>query len=172
TAALSSASTISDHGSVDAESADDGGGGSGNRPGKPAGLGRTITGLEMAVAENGSNFSQGQRQLIALARALVKRTQVILLDEATASVDAVTDGKIQRTIRTEFGGATLLCIAHRLRTIVDYDRVLVLDQGQVVEYDTPYSLLQKSDGLFRSMCLKSGEFDFLFAAAERKFHAG
>ncbi|KAJ2552092.1 Transporter of the ATP-binding cassette (ABC) [Coemansia sp. RSA 1878] len=163
--ALSSASTISEHGSVDAESTDD------VRAGKPAVLGRTISGLDMAVMENGSNFSQGQRQLLALARALVKRTQVILLDEATASVDAVTDGKIQRTIRAEFGTATLLCIAHRLRTVVDYDRVLVLDQGEVVEFDTPYNLLSKQDGLFRHMCLKSGEYDYLFSAAERKHHA-
>ncbi|KAJ2556247.1 Transporter of the ATP-binding cassette (ABC) [Coemansia sp. RSA 1933] len=133
-------------------------------------LGRTITGLDMAVMENGSNFSQGQRQLIALARALVKRTRVIILDEATASVDFDTDAKIQTTIRTEFTESTLLCIAHRLRTIVDYDKVLVLDHGEVVEYDTPFNLLSKKDGLFRHMCLKSGEYDYLFAAAERKHH--
>ncbi|KAI8324897.1 hypothetical protein GQ54DRAFT_255639 [Martensiomyces pterosporus] len=131
-------------------------------------LSRTITDLEMVVTENGSNFSQGQRQLIALARALVKRTRVIILDEATASVDFDTDAKIQTTIRNEFTDSTLLCIAHRLRTIVDYDKVLVLDHGEVVEYDTPYNLLLKEEGLFRHMCLKSGEFDYLFAAAERK----
>ncbi|KAJ2793881.1 hypothetical protein H4R20_006403 [Coemansia guatemalensis] len=128
----------------------------------------TIDGLDMAVSENGFNFSQGQRQLIALARALVKRTRVIILDEATASVDFDTDAKIQATIRNEFRESTLLCIAHRLRTIVDYDRVLVLDQGKVVEYDTPYQLLSKSKGLFQHMCLRSGEYDFLFAAAKRK----
>ncbi|KAJ2523404.1 hypothetical protein GGI11_001476 [Coemansia sp. RSA 2049] len=135
---------------------------------RAAGLGRTISGLEMAVMEGGSNFSQGQRQLIALARALVKRTRVIILDEATASVDFDTDAKIQTTIRTEFVESTLLCIAHRLRTVVDYDKVLVLDHGEVVEYDTPFNLLQKRDGLFRHMCLKSGEYDHLFAAADRK----
>ncbi|KAJ2602288.1 Transporter of the ATP-binding cassette (ABC) [Coemansia sp. RSA 1286] len=133
-------------------------------------LGRTISDLEMAVSENGSNFSQGQRQLIALARALVKRTRVIILDEATASVDFDTDARIQTTIRNEFTDSTLLCIAHRLRTIVDYDKVLVLDQGQIVEYDTPYNLLSKSEGLFKHMCLKSGEYDHLFSAAERKHH--
>ncbi|PIA19108.1 hypothetical protein COEREDRAFT_90472 [Coemansia reversa NRRL 1564] len=138
----------------------------------PVGLGRTISGLDMAVSENGSNFSQGQRQLIALARALVKHTRVIILDEATASVDFDTDAKIQATIRSEFTYSTLLCIAHRLRTIVDYDRVLVLDQGRVVEYDTPYQLLSKSEGLFRHMCLRSGEYDYLYAAAERKHHVG
>ncbi|KAJ2825665.1 hypothetical protein FBU31_003652, partial [Coemansia sp. 'formosensis'] len=136
-----------------------------------AALGRTISNLDMPVAESGSNFSQGQRQLIAMARALVKRTRVIILDEATASVDFDTDAKIQTTIRNEFTESTLLCIAHRLRTIVDYDKVLVLDQGEVVEYDSPYSLLRKSEGLFKHMCLKSGEYDYLFSAAERKHHA-
>ncbi|KAJ1901586.1 hypothetical protein LPJ66_000671 [Kickxella alabastrina] len=135
-------------------------------------LGRTITDLDMAVTENGSNFSQGQRQLIALARALVKRTRVIILDEATASVDFDTDACIQTTIRNEFADSTLLCIAHRLRTIVDYDKVLVLDQGEIVEYDTPYNLLSKGEGLFKHMCLKSGEYDHLFSAAERKHHSG
>ncbi|KAJ2784563.1 Transporter of the ATP-binding cassette (ABC) [Coemansia javaensis] len=130
--------------------------------------GRAISGLEMAVAEGGSNFSQGQRQLIALARALVKHTRVIILDEATASVDFDTDARIQATIRSGFAESTLLCIAHRLRTIVDYDRVLVLDQGEVVEFDTPHALLQSKDGLFRHMCLRSGEYDHLLAAAERK----
>ncbi|KAI7826322.1 P-loop containing nucleoside triphosphate hydrolase protein [Kickxella alabastrina] len=128
-------------------------------------LGHTITDLDMAVTENGSNFSQGQRQLIALARALVKHTRVIILDEATASVDFDTDTRIQTTIRNEFADSTLLCIAHRLRTIVDYDKMLVLDQGKIMEYDTPYNLLSKSEGLFKHMCLKSGEYDYLFSAA-------
>ncbi|KAJ1736287.1 Transporter of the ATP-binding cassette (ABC) [Coemansia biformis] len=124
----------------------------GTGDGRPMGAGRAIAGLDMVVAENGSNFSQGQRQLIALARALVKRTRVLILDEATASVDFDTDAKIQMTIRSEFTGSTLLCIAHRLRTIVDYDRVLVLDHGEIVEFDTPYNLLGRSAGLFRHMC--------------------
>ncbi|KAJ2163175.1 Transporter of the ATP-binding cassette (ABC) [Coemansia sp. RSA 552] len=162
----SSASTISDAASHDASSAK----AAGSKPAGTAVSGRAISGLGMAVMENGSNFSQGQRQLIALARALVKHTQVIILDEATASVDFDTDAKIQATIRTEFAESTLLCIAHRLRTIADYDRVLVLDQGTVAEYDTPYNLLNKSDGLFRQMCVRSGEYDHLFSAAERKHH--
>ncbi|KAJ1995836.1 Transporter of the ATP-binding cassette (ABC) [Coemansia spiralis] len=163
-AGSSRASIISDDGT--AEGAD-----SRNGSQRVVTLGRTITDLEMVVVENGSNFSQGQRQLIALARALVKRTRVIILDEATASVDFDTDAKIQATIRTEFTDSTLLCIAHRLRTIVDYDKVLVLDHGEVVEYDTPYNLLSKDDGLFKHMCLKSGEYDYLFASAERKHHS-
>ncbi|KAJ1754778.1 ATP-binding cassette transporter yor1, partial [Coemansia sp. RSA 1591] len=78
------------------------------------------------------------------------------------------DSRIQRTIRgPEFSDSTLLCIAHRLRTIIDYDRVLVLDKGQVAEFDTPWNLLQDSDGLFRSMCEKSGELEHLLAVAEK-----
>ncbi|KAJ1902852.1 Transporter of the ATP-binding cassette (ABC), partial [Coemansia sp. IMI 209127] len=160
-AGSSRTSIVSDDGT--AESA---GGRNSRADSRVVALGRTITGLDMAVMENGSNFSQGQRQLIALARALVKRTRVIILDEATASVDFDTDARIQTTIRTEFTESTLLCIAHRLRTIVDYDKVLVLDHGEVVEYDTPFNLLSKEDGLFRHMCLKSGEYDYLFTAAE------
>jgi len=77
----------------------------------------------------------GQRQILALARALVRRSKVIILDEATASVDHVTDEHIQQTLRSEFMESTLITIAHRLRTIMNYDKVLVLDEGRVVEYD-------------------------------------
>jgi ABC-type multidrug transport system fused ATPase/permease subunit len=76
----------------------------------------------------------GQRQILALARALVRRSKVIILDEATASVDHATDERIQQTLRSEFKESTLITIAHRLRTIMDYDKVLVLDEGKVVEY--------------------------------------
>ncbi|KAJ2690563.1 hypothetical protein IWW39_000657 [Coemansia spiralis] len=122
--------------------------------------------LEAEIKENGQNLSLGQRQLVALARALVRRSRLIIMDEATASVDFDTDDRIQRTIRgAEFADSTLFCIAHRLRTIIDYDRVLVLDNGQIVEFDSPSSLLQKESGIFKSMCEKSGEYDHLLAAA-------
>ncbi|OAD76740.1 hypothetical protein PHYBLDRAFT_185838 [Phycomyces blakesleeanus NRRL 1555(-)] len=124
--------------------------------------------LDAPVTENGSNWSQGQRQLIALARALVKRSSLIILDEATSSVDFDTDHKIQETIRTEFVNASLLCIAHRIRTVADYDRILVLDQGKVVEYDTPYALMTKPDGVFHQMCERSGEYTELLAIAQQK----
>ncbi|ORZ00014.1 P-loop containing nucleoside triphosphate hydrolase protein [Lobosporangium transversale] len=124
--------------------------------------------LDTSVKENGSNFSQGQRQLIALARALVRQPKIIIMDEATASVDFETDIKIQNTIREEMADATMVTIAHRIRTIADFDRVLVLDQGKVVEYDKPYTLMRKEGGIFKSMCERSTEFDALLAIAEEK----
>ncbi|KAJ2059706.1 hypothetical protein GGI17_004233 [Coemansia sp. S146] len=128
-----------------------------------------FTGLDAEIKGNGQNLSLGQRQLVALARALVRRSQLIIMDEATASVDFDTDDRIQRTIRgAEFANSTLFCIAHRLRTIIDYDRVLVLDKGNVAEFDTPWNLLQREGGIFRGMCKKSGEYKHLVAAAQRK----
>jgi ABC-type multidrug transport system fused ATPase/permease subunit len=111
--------------------------------------------LDSIVEEEGGNLSLGQRSLVSLARALVKDSQIILLDEATASVDVKTDARIQETIRTEFGSKTLLCIAHRLRTIITYDKVAVMDKGAVVEYDHPLALYDKMDSIFRDMCLKA-----------------
>ncbi|KAJ2558786.1 hypothetical protein EV175_000634 [Coemansia sp. RSA 1933] len=91
-----------------------------------------FTSLDAEIKENGQNLSQGQRQLVALARALIRRSKLIIMDEATASVDFGTDNRIQRTIRgPEFANSTLFCIAHRLRTIIDYDKILVLDKGKI-----------------------------------------
>jgi ABC-type multidrug transport system fused ATPase/permease subunit len=113
-------------------------------------------GLDSVVEEDGLNFSLGQRQLMALARALVRGSQIIVCDEATSSVDMETDDKIQATIATGFRGKTLLCIAHRLRTIIGYDRICVMDKGQIAEMDTPLELWKKEDGIFRGMCDRSG----------------
>jgi len=124
--------------------------------------------LDTQVSAGGTNFSQGQRQLIAMARALLRRSSIIVLDEATSSIDFATDAKIQATIREEFTDSLLLTVAHRLRTVIDYDRLIVLDKGQIVEFDTPWTLIQKEDGLFRNMCLKSGSFGELEAAAKAK----
>ncbi|KAG2181050.1 hypothetical protein INT43_008632 [Umbelopsis isabellina] len=124
--------------------------------------------LDSPVSEGGGNFSQGQRQLLCLARALLRNSKIIVMDEATASVDFATDHKIQTTIQEEFNNSTLLTIAHRLRTIIQYDRVLVLDHGQVLEYDTPHNLLQNEDSVFRDMCVKSGEIEILMQMAQEK----
>jgi ABC-type multidrug transport system fused ATPase/permease subunit len=118
------------------------------------------------VAESGSNLSQGQRQLLCLARALLKAPKVLVMDEATASIDYATDSKIQDTLR-ELKNNTILTIAHRLQTIVDHDAVLVLDKGEVKEYASPWDLIQQEDGLFRSMCETSGDFDSLYQLAKK-----
>ena len=111
--------------------------------------------LESRVEEEGVNFSLGQRQLLALARALVRDSRVIVADEATSSVDFETDAKIQRTMATGFDRKTVLCIAHRLKTIIHYDRICVMDQGQIAEMDSPLTLYDMG-GIFRAMCDRSG----------------
>ena len=111
--------------------------------------------LDSVVEEDGLNFSLGQRQLMALARALVRGSQIIVCDEATSSVDMETDDKIQRTMAAGFRGRTLLCIAHRLRTIIGYDRICVMDAGSIAELGTPLELWE-AGGIFRSMCERSG----------------
>lgn len=111
--------------------------------------------LDGPVEEEGLNFSLGQRQLMALARALVRGSQIVVCDEATSSVDLETDHRIQETMRTHFKGRTLLCIAHRLQTIIKYDRVCVMDNGQIIELDTPVRLWE-AGGVFQAMCAQSG----------------
>jgi ABC-type multidrug transport system fused ATPase/permease subunit len=112
--------------------------------------------LEFECSEGGDNLSVGQRQLICLARALLRKTKILILDEATASVDPNTDELIQNTIRTEFSDCTLLTIAHRLNTIMDSSRIIVLDKGKVVEFDTPKNLLLNKKGHFFSMASHAG----------------
>lgn len=126
--------------------------------------------LQSTVTESGTNLSQGQRQLLCLARAMLKNPTVLVMDEATASIDYVTDSKIQDTIRELKG--TVITIAHRLQTIVDYDKVLVLDRGEVVEYAHPWELINRDDGMFKSMCESTGEMETLLKAAKRKWDQG
>ena len=126
--------------------------------------------LSSPVSESGTNLSQGQRQLLCLARAMLKKPTVLVMDEATASIDYATDSKIQETIREMTG--TVITIAHRLQTIVDYDKVLVLDKGEVSEYAHPYELINKENGTFRSMCDSSGELDALMRLAKKKWDEG
>ncbi|KAI8072302.1 P-loop containing nucleoside triphosphate hydrolase protein [Gongronella butleri] len=124
--------------------------------------------LESPVSEDGHNLSHGQRQLLCMARALLRRNKVVIMDEATSSVDFETDRKIQKTIATEFSQCTILTIAHRLHTVIDYDRILVLDQGTIAEYENPFTLINDPQSVFYKMCRKSGEFDTLYAAAKEK----
>jgi len=112
-------------------------------------------GLLEQVAEGGENFSQGQRQLLCIARALLRKPKILVLDEATASIDNATDNAIQEMIRKNFADATVLTIAHRLNTIMDSDRVLVLDDGRMAEFDCVDRLLEKENGMFRAMVEKS-----------------
>ncbi|CAK8671761.1 unnamed protein product [Clavelina lepadiformis] len=111
--------------------------------------------LEHDIAGGGENLSVGQRQLVCLARALLRKSKILVLDEATAAVDLETDDLIQATIRSEFADSTTVTIAHRLNTIMDSTRVLVLNAGKVTEYDTPQNLL-KSKGMFYSMAKTAG----------------
>ncbi|KAI1286896.1 ATP-binding cassette sub-family C member 3 [Halotydeus destructor] len=113
-------------------------------------------GLEYDIAEGGDNLSVGQRQLVCLARALLRKSKILILDEATAAVDLETDDLIQKTIRDQFADCTILTIAHRLNTILDYDRVLVMDKGSVSEYDSPKSLLDDENSAFHSMAKDAG----------------
>jgi ABC-type multidrug transport system fused ATPase/permease subunit len=122
--------------------------------------------LSSPVAESGSNLSQGQRQLLCLARAMLKNPKVLLMDEATASIDYATDAKIQETIR-EIKNTTIT-IAHRLQTIIDYDQVLVLDKGEVMEYGNPFQLMTQ-EGMFQRMCESTGDYDTLHREAKRAF---
>ena len=113
-------------------------------------------GLETLVQEGGENFSVGQRQLFCLARALIRKSKILVMDEATAAVDPKTDGLIQETIRSEFKGYTVLTIAHRLNTIMDYDKILVLDKGMVSQFDSPEELLKDRSGIFHGLCSDAG----------------
>uniref|UniRef100_A0A3Q2ZRI0 ATP binding cassette subfamily C member 3 n=1 Tax=Kryptolebias marmoratus TaxID=37003 RepID=A0A3Q2ZRI0_KRYMA len=111
--------------------------------------------LELQCSEGGENLSVGQRQLVCLARALLRKTRILILDEATAAIDLETDDLIQSTIRTQFEDCTVFTIAHRLNTIMDYTRVLVLDKGQIAEFDTPANLISQR-GIFYGMAKDAG----------------
>ncbi|XP_072415092.1 ATP-binding cassette sub-family C member 3 isoform X2 [Chiloscyllium punctatum] len=111
--------------------------------------------LEHECSEGGENLSVGQRQLVCLARALLRKTRILILDEATAAVDLETDDLIQSTIRTQFENCTVLTIAHRLNTIMDYTRVLVLEKGRIAEFDTPSKLIAEK-GIFYNMAKDAG----------------
>ncbi|XP_032258644.1 multidrug resistance-associated protein 4 isoform X2 [Phoca vitulina] len=113
--------------------------------------------LDTELAESGSNFSVGQRQLVCLARAILRKNRILIIDEATANVDPRTDELIQKKIREKFAQCTVLTIAHRLNTIIDSDKIMVLDSGRLKEYDEPYVLLQNEESLFYKMVQQLGK---------------
>merc|ERR1719208_39057 len=113
-------------------------------------------GLSYEIAEGGENLSVGQRQLVCLARALLSKTKVLVLDEATAAVDLETDELIQKTIQKEFAASTVITIAHRLNTVIDYDKILVLSHGEKSEFDSPQNLLANKQSMFFDMCKEAG----------------
>ena len=112
-------------------------------------------GLHTPITDSGSNFSVGQKQLICLARAILRNNRILILDEATANVDPASDALIQKTIRTVFD-CTVLSVAHRLNTVMDSSRILVMDAGRVLEFDTVSNLLANKDSAFNAMINATG----------------
>ena len=112
--------------------------------------------LEMAIHEGGSNLSSGQRQLLCLARALLRNNKILVIDEATANVDQKTDELIQETLRKRFADCTVLTIAHRINTIIDSDRIMVMEGGELVEFDSPKTLLENRDSIFSMLVQETG----------------
>nr|XP_036233399.1 probable multidrug resistance-associated protein lethal(2)03659 isoform X1 [Bactrocera oleae]XP_036233400.1 probable multidrug resistance-associated protein lethal(2)03659 isoform X1 [Bactrocera oleae] len=128
------------------------------------------SGLQSKISEGGSNFSVGQRQLVCLARAILRENKILVLDEATANVDPQTDALIQLTIRSKFKHCTVLTIAHRLHTVMDSDKVLVMDAGRAVEFGSPFELLTESKTkVFYGMVKQAGNstFDNLLTVAQK-----
>jgi ATP-binding cassette subfamily C (CFTR/MRP) protein 1 len=115
--------------------------------------------LDEMMSGDGGNFSRGQRQLLALARAILRARPILALDEATSSIDVKTDAAIQQTIRESFEGATVMTIAHRISTIIDYDVIVVMDRGRVVEMGPPTDLLRRRDGHFRRLAMEGEAID-------------
>nr|XP_015925337.2 multidrug resistance-associated protein 1 isoform X1 [Parasteatoda tepidariorum] len=114
-----------------------------------------VEGLNYTVEENGANLSSGQKQLVCLARALLKKTKILILDEATASVDMETDNLIQNTIRTAFADYTVITIAHRINTVLDYDKIIVMENGMILEIGSPLQLQQNKESRFYDLCKES-----------------
>ncbi|KAJ7126325.1 P-loop containing nucleoside triphosphate hydrolase protein [Mycena epipterygia] len=115
--------------------------------------------LDSSVSEGGENFSTGEKQLLCMARAILKRSKILVMDES-CSVDYATDELISKTIRREFAESTILTIAHRLRTVIDYDRVMLLDQGRIAEFDRPAVLLRNPNSKFYGLCKATGKEEF------------
>lgn len=132
----------------------------------------SIESLDYRVTEGGANFSVGQRQLICLARAILRNNKVLVLDEATANVDPQTDALIQKAIREKFQKYTVITVAHRLHTVMDSDRILVMEAGSAKEFDVPHILLEMENGILRNMVEATGsqECEMLKKIAEQKYN--
>lgn len=130
---------------------------------------KMTNGLETKISEGGHNLSFGERQLICLARAILRENKILIMDEATANVDRQTDAFIQQTIREKFRDCTVLVIAHRLHTVMDLDRLLVIDNGRVVEFGPPYSLLTREGSIVNKMAKEAGQstYDHLLDIAKK-----
>ncbi|WFD43523.1 hypothetical protein MPSI1_002185 [Malassezia psittaci] len=127
--------------------------------------------LSFTIAEGGENLSQGQRQLLCLARAILRRSRVVLFDEASSSIDLETDLRITEVVQEAFGSSTVLTIAHRLRTVITYDQVLFMDKGKVAEIGNPHTLLQDPQSEFYKLCQSAGKAEFSFLSeAAREAH--
>ena len=111
-------------------------------------------GLDFQIKEDGKNLSSGEKQLICMVRAILRKSKIILMDEATSSVDYNTEKLIQKTLLNNLKGSTIITIAHRIKTIINYDRILVFDKGEVIEEGSPNSLIEKK-GVFYQFYSKS-----------------
>ncbi|XP_067121587.1 ATP-binding cassette sub-family C member 4-like [Centruroides vittatus] len=129
-------------------------------------------GLDTHLSEGGRNFSVGERQLICLARTILRQNKIFVMDEATSNIDKRTDSCIQKIIREKFKSCTVLTIAHRLHTVIDSDRVLVLDTGKLQEFDTPYALLTNVNGTFYNLVKNTGvtSMNELYKIAKNKYY--
>jgi len=135
------------------------------------GLKDSVPHLTYQVSDGGDNFSVGQKQLVCLARAILRNNRIIILDEATANVDPRTDNFIQATIRNRFADCSIITIAHRLNSVMDCDRILVLEAGLILEYDHPWKLVQNEKGTLTAMINSTGKSSsvMLKALAEESY---
>ncbi|XP_023241647.1 multidrug resistance-associated protein 4-like [Centruroides sculpturatus] len=129
-------------------------------------------GLDTHLSEGGRNFSVGERQLICLARTILRKNKILVMDEATSNIDKSTDSRIQKIIREKFKSCTVLTIAHRLNTVIDSDRVLVLDTGKLQEFDSPYALLKNVNGTFYNLVKNTGvaSMNELYKIAKNRYY--
>ncbi len=111
--------------------------------------------LNMKITQNGLNLSVGERQLICIARAILRKSKIVVMDEATSSIDSKTEGLIQKAISNSLKNSTVITIAHRIKTILNYDRILVLSHGEIIEYDTPMNLIKNTSTYFYELYSKS-----------------